>query len=361
MNCSLARSLTLAVSALLAVLALAPTANAATLPGNFFVDQIHGQYAWGRIGEGLGSSAYSTRRVRVDLRSGARHEFSAPDGGQYFQVNVSSDEAIAGIKYSGNYDGGDQLVRYEIDGGYQVLDSLTSGQKNCPSDINPVSIENDGTVVAVKRVFVDVSKPGRYECALDDAHSHVIRYLPGTGGSQKLWLPDKYRPWLREWDFAASGDTFAIARSATKDRAGAVVVLDTKRRKVIAKRRAGRLAGISLANPHSLFYAQDAARKNGKLLHWRIGRPAPRVIFRGSFSSGGNCGNRAKLITANKLTLLTTNGRKVLTRRISKDNYFSSITCSNSYLHFLDVVDDGDYSGNSAFTRQLINTSKLPR
>lgn len=361
MKRSFARSLLLAVSAILAVLAIAPTANAATLPGNFVLEQIHGNYAWGRVGHWFSPDASWKQRLRVDLRTGARHKLSTPDGGRHLSLRVSSDSAVVGIKSDGSGNGGEQLIRYDVRGGYQVLDSLPEGQKKCQGDISPVSIAKDGTVIAVKRSFVDISPPGDSKCALDVANSRVVRYLPGAAGSEKVWLPEKYRPWLGENDFAASGDRFAIARSATTDRPGAVVVLDTKRQKVLAKRRAGRVSHMSFANPYSLFYSQDIRRKNSQMMYWRIGRPEPQVVFRGRFSSAGNCGKRVVVVRDNTLRLLTTKGRTALTRRILKDHFFSEIMCSNNYLHFLDLTLDDDYFSTSVFMRHLLNTSKLPR
>lgn len=361
MTGSLARSITLVISAILAVLAIAPTANAATLPGRFYVEQIHGNYAWGRIGNWFSPASSAKQRLRVDLRTGARHKLSTPDGGRNLSLRVSSDTAVAGIKSDGSGNGGEQLIRYGVRGGYQVLDSLPFTQKKCRADITPLSIEKDGTVIAVKRSFVDISPPTDLKCRLDVANSHVIRYLPGTGASEKVWLPEKYRPWLSESEFAASGDTFAIARSATADRPGAIVMLDTKRHKILAKRRASRPSGTSFVDSRSMYYSDDRRKKSGKLLYWRIGRQTPRVVFRGRFASARSCGKRAAVVRGTTLKLLTKTGATVLTRKIGKYHFFSNIACSNNYLHFLDLTLDDDYPSTSVFARHVVNTSRLAR
>lgn len=355
MKRSLARSLILVLFAGVVAMVLAASASAATTPQNYFVDAIHGKYAWGRYGSFLGANQFA----RVDLTTGAHHNFSAPAGSSTLAIGPTSDKAITAITYKSSYEHGQQLLRYDVAGGYTVLDSLPSGPTSCPSEMSAHSIEEDGTVLASIRSYTD---SGDRTCAPDMAATRVKRYRAGSGSPEEVWVPGKYRRWILEHTIAASGNTLVLARGPNKGQPGGIVVLDTRKRKVVAKHRIGANPTVSLANPHSLYITQDSRRKTGKLMYWRIGeQKSPRTLFRGAFKSAEVCGNRVLLNRHLKLTLMTPTGRTVLRRSVAADRYFGWTACSGQYLHFVEVEDDEDYFGDSQFERHIINISKVPR
>jgi hypothetical protein len=355
-------SLTLAIAVASICWVGAQSAGAAVIPADFSPSQLHGEYAWGGIGDSR-LNYNPTRFARVNLHTGATTKFTPSLNFNYFWFGPSTDRAATALATYGSYSSNTQmLVRQDIFTGTQILDSIPAPTGNCWPRLNPISIANDGTVIALKQIPNDT--PPNVSCSLDPSKTRLLRYAPGKSEGEDVWLPEKYRAWLTNYNISidANENSVALAKRSTSKGPGLVVALDTEKHKVLARQIAGKVSSVSLANPRSLYWSQDGSRLYGKVKYLRIGKPDPRTIFRGQFNDGSttNCGNRALVLQGRTLRLLSPKSKTLLTRRVKLDHFIAGIACSGDYLHFLDVESTDDYYGNDPYVRHIANISKLP-
>jgi hypothetical protein len=344
-----------ALVACIAAMFIAPTASAAFKPYGFTAHAVHGNFAWGKFN-------LSGDYARVNLHSGGISRFTFPwqfssDGIAYDAV--ATDTAVAGLLFGGDDERTLRLVRYDVRSGLHVLDTIFQSATYCNDYFKPLSLEEDGTLTAVR--FGVVVSPGGI-CRLDAQSTRIMRYVPGRATPERVRLPSKYQPWLDGDRLDANENTLAIGRRSRSDRPGTVVALDMRSGKILARVRTTKVERVALANPRSLYIWADGPHSYGRVSYLRIGSGKPRTLLRGMFGGGFsvNCGNRALVIDGRTLELISRAGKVVLTRRIKPGHFFTDVTCSTNYLSFRDIGKDTDYNSSNPWLRHVVNISKLP-
>lgn len=337
---------------------LAPGAGAFKL-AQLNMRVLHGDFAFGYAGGSDGSAI-------LNIKTGKLRALPTPPDATHFVPIEASDVAMVGVTdNSAKYMNPAYLYRYNNrTGSRELLDTVSRGEDTCRDDIRPISISDDGTVVAEIVTFV----PGPVGCRINAGRSLLRKYPPGAQAAQSVWLPAKYQPWLSEGLLDANEDTLVIATRGASGGPGEIAVLDIERQTVIAERLAANVGKLSLANPHSLYFSQtlnpQLARGTdaGTMKYWRIGARAPRTLYRGQIAPylSTNCGNRALVASNRRLQIIDRKGRVSFKRRVGTKHAISLTVCSADNLHFLDVDLQGAGTGENPFVKHLINISRLP-
>jgi hypothetical protein len=325
---------------------------------------LHGNYAFG-FTKGSPDNIAS-----FNFRSKKLRPLALPPEATSLTMAAASDKAMVAVteNNSTGYSDPQNLYRYDNrTGERQKLDTITRGADWCQDEIRPLSIADDGTVIAEFLTFV----PGPSWCLVDASRSFLRQYPPGNSPAQDVWLPAKYQSWLRDQRLAANGNTLAIANVGTLIDPGEIAVLDIAKHEVLAGREAPDISTLSLANPHSLYYTQTdiPIGSIGSIApaitkYWRIGG-RPTALFRGTMLpySATNCGNRALLATGRRLWIVDRKRRTVFKRRVPKQHTVGAIVCSADHLQYLDFdeePDDSPGTGEFFSVKHTVDISKLP-
>jgi hypothetical protein len=289
-----------------------------------------------------------------NFKTNAVRAIPKPANAVSFEITKASDVAAVGVTNRAAWNPPQREELYRIDIAskqLQKLDSILPDQEGQPQEIIPVSVSDDGTVVAAFR-------------PRGSSPWFMRQYPPGNAPARDVWIPDKYRAWLGSELFDVNENTLAIATTGSAGQPGGIAVLDIAKQTVIAERGATNVGKVSLADPQSLYFAQAppdiyGRQTPGTMKYWRIGEGKPRVIYRGLLAAykSTNCGNRALVSTTRRLWLIDSAGKVLLQRRVAKDRSINLIACSANYLHYLNVVVKSD--DVFPFATHVIDISKL--
>lgn len=358
MKRSLARSLLLTFTFCAVALTIAPLASAFKLK-ELNMRVLHGNYAFGYAGP-------LERAAILNIKTGKLRILPVPPDSTNFVPSKASDVAMVGVtENSAEFMNPQYLYRYNNrTGSRQLLDQIPRGEDWCRDQIVPVSISDDGTVIAQFLTYV----PGPNWCLIDASRSFLRQYAPGSGMGKEVWLPAKYRPWLAEGTLDANENTLAIATRGGSGGPGEIAVIDIAKKTVLAERQAANVGSLSLANPRSLYVAQTrepqqiVTAATGTMKYWRIGDGKPRTLFRGQVSpqQSTNCGNRALVVSNRRLWIIDRKGNISFKRRVGPNHSIGLPVCSADNLHYLDVELEMDGPSSYPFVKHVLNISRLP-
>lgn len=354
MTRSLARSLTLTIFLLIAVLVPA-SANARSLPPGNSLIRLVGHSA-------LTRTADDTVHL-VDLRNDKSTELgplaNQLDGRSVvFQNGILAATAwVRETPFTSHME-----LFTSAPGGEKTLLTWPNSAKSCRSDWRPLGVDKRGRVTAMRLSF-KTKKVGRFEhCVVKTRDVALMRF--GTDGKkEKLYLPSAYKRWISPDDpytstpsFSLRGNRLVMHQSEPHSR---VAVLNLRARKSLRFKPGKTVTSANFNGPNSILVTR-LTKQGAIAARFSTTGHLQKEIYDGPLYGVSSCGKYTALSSKTQLVVRDERGHTIYrhdaTHTFEEDPY---IDCSGSYLYFIFQDFGCSTCGNQPYESNLLDLESL--